>query len=54
MDDNLCRINSVKPDKCRTFPYEWVNSDSVSVCPALADVMTPNFDRFDIEAPNVL
>lgn len=34
-DDNLCRINPVKPDKCRTFPYEWVNSDSFEVCPGL-------------------
>lgn len=23
--DNLCRINPVKPDKCRTFPFEWTN-----------------------------
>lgn len=33
--DNLCRINPVKPDKCRTFPFEWRNPDSSSVCPAL-------------------
>ena len=31
--DNLCRINPVKPDKCRTFPFEWVNPDSATVCP---------------------
>lgn len=36
--DSLCRINSVKPDNCRTFPFEWTNPDSDSVCPALADV----------------
>ena len=30
------RINPVKPDKCRTFPFEWVNPDSVEVCPGLA------------------
>ena len=35
--DNLCLINSVKPDKCRTFPMEWTNPDSHSVCPALLD-----------------
>ena len=34
-DDNLCRINPVKPDKCRTFPLEWTNPDSKDVCPAL-------------------
>ena len=32
---NLCRINPVKPDKCRTFPYEWTNPDSADVCPAI-------------------
>lgn len=30
--DNLCRINPVKSDKCRTFPFEWVNLDSATVC----------------------
>ena len=34
--DNLCRINPVKPDKCRTFPQEWTNPDSDKVCPALS------------------
>ena len=37
--DNLCRINSVKPDKCRTFPLEWTNPDSSDVCPALSSLM---------------
>jgi len=36
--DNLCRINPVKPDKCRTFPFEWTNADSTDVCPALSSV----------------
>ena len=35
-EDNLCRINPVKPEKCRTFPFEWTNPDSVEVCPGLA------------------
>lgn len=35
-DDNRCRIHPVKPDKCRTFPFEWANPDSAEVCPALA------------------
>ena len=34
--DNLCVINPVKPDKCRTFPFEWANPDSGDICPALA------------------
>lgn len=34
-DDNLCAINPVKPDKCRTFPFEWRNGDSSDICPAL-------------------
>ena len=34
-DDNLCRINPVKPDKCRSFPFDWVNPDSNEVCPGL-------------------
>ena len=37
--DNLCRINSVKPDKCRTFPFEWTNPDSAEVCPALRPML---------------
>lgn len=32
-----CRINPVKPDKCWTFPFEWTNLDSTSVCPGLAE-----------------
>lgn len=35
--DNLCRINPVKPDKCRTFPSEWTNPDSAEVCPVLGE-----------------
>lgn len=35
-EDNLCAINPVKPEKCRTFPFAWRNPDSATVCPALA------------------
>ena len=35
MEDNLCCIHPVKPDKCRTFPYEWTNADSTQICPSL-------------------
>ncbi len=34
-DENRCRIHAVKPDKCRTFPYDWTNADSHEVCPGL-------------------
>lgn len=34
-EDNKCQIHPVKPDKCRSFPYEWTNSDSGEVCPGL-------------------
>ena len=34
-EDNRCRIHPVKPDKCRTFPYEWTNSDSYEICAGL-------------------
>lgn len=34
-EDNRCKIHPVKPDKCRTFPFEWMNVDSAEVCPAL-------------------
>ncbi|MBO5941122.1 MAG: YkgJ family cysteine cluster protein [Kiritimatiellae bacterium] len=33
--DNKCRIHKVKPDKCRSFPYEWTNKDSCEVCTGL-------------------
>ena len=35
--DNRCLIHPVKPDKCRTFPYEWTNADSTEVCPGLRE-----------------
>ncbi|MBR3221436.1 MAG: YkgJ family cysteine cluster protein [Kiritimatiellae bacterium] len=39
---NRCRINPVKPDKCRTFPFEWTNPDSAEVCPELRAVADMN------------
>ena len=37
LDENTrCRVNPVKPDKCRSFPFEWTNLDSNAVCPELA------------------
>jgi len=36
-EDNLCKINAVKPDKCRTFPFAWTNANSSEICPALAN-----------------
>lgn len=43
--DNRCRIHPVKPDRCRTFPYEWRNTNSFSVCPALAALRPPSRPR---------
>lgn len=40
-EDNLCRINPVKPRKCATFPFEWRNADSEEVCPGLANCRAP-------------
>ncbi len=40
-DDNLCLVNPVKPDKCRTFPLEWRNADSSEVCPAIGGETAP-------------
>lgn len=37
-ENNRCQIHSVKPDKCRTFPYEWTNADSFEICPALKKI----------------
>ncbi|MBP5509538.1 MAG: YkgJ family cysteine cluster protein [Kiritimatiellae bacterium] len=34
-EENLCKINPVKPEKCRTFPFEWTNPDSSAYCPGL-------------------
>lgn len=36
--DNRCRIHPVKPDKCRSFPYEWTNADSYEVCAGLRNI----------------
>ena len=32
-DDNRCRVYEARPEKCRTFPYAWTNTESVSYCP---------------------
>lgn len=34
-DKNRCRIYPVRPEKCRTFPYEWTNEESAAYCPGL-------------------
>lgn len=39
--DNRCRIHPVKPDKCRTFPFEWRNCDSHEICPGIASLRKP-------------
>jgi Fe-S-cluster containining protein len=35
----LCRIHAVKPDKCRTFPYEWTNATSAEYCEGLKKII---------------
>jgi Fe-S-cluster containining protein len=35
--ENKCAIHAVKPDKCKSFPYEWTNPDSYEVCPGLCE-----------------
>ena len=35
-ESNHCRLNPVKPDKCRSFPFKWTNPDSSAICPELA------------------
>jgi 2-amino-4-hydroxy-6-hydroxymethyldihydropteridine diphosphokinase len=38
-ESNRCRIYPVRPEKCRTFPYDWVNGNSHEYCPALAELV---------------
>ena len=38
-ENNRCRIYPVRPEKCRTFPYEWTNKESTSYCPGLATLV---------------
>jgi len=37
--NNRCRIYPVRPEKCRTFPFEWTNDESFSYCPGLVAMM---------------
>lgn len=34
-EKNRCRIYPVRPEKCRTFPYDWTNPNSADYCPGL-------------------
>lgn len=34
-ENNRCRIYPVRPEKCRTYPYDWVNDNSLTYCPGL-------------------
>ena len=43
------RINPVKPDKCRTFPYEWTNDDSDRICPGLRQTIYHNDNSWQNE-----
>lgn len=37
-DDGRCRIHPVKPDKCKSFPYEWTNPSSTEYCEGLKKI----------------
>ena len=37
-EDNRCRVYRARPEKCRTFPYEWTNGESSSYCPLCRDM----------------
>jgi len=34
--DNACRINPVKPQQCRDFPFGWRTPATVTACPAFS------------------
>ena len=34
-ESNRCRIYAARPEKCRTFPFEWMNDNSADYCPGL-------------------
>lgn len=34
-EHNRCKIYPVRPEKCRTFPYDWVNDNSFDYCEGL-------------------
>ena len=39
--NNQCTINDVKPRQCRSFPFEWRNPDSDTICPAISGAAAP-------------
>ncbi len=38
LEENICKINNVKPMQCRNFPYSWVNDDTEETCPAMKEL----------------
>lgn len=34
-ENNRCKIYPVRPEKCRTFPFDWVNDNSLTYCEGL-------------------
>lgn len=34
-EHNRCKIYPVRPEKCRTYPYDWINDNSLTYCPGL-------------------
>ena len=39
-ESNRCRIYAARPEKCRTFPRDWVNDNSATYCPGLSQCIT--------------
>lgn len=37
-DQGSCTIYPARPMQCRTFPYEWVNEDSLESCAGLRNL----------------
>ncbi|MCX7625520.1 MAG: YkgJ family cysteine cluster protein [Candidatus Sumerlaeaceae bacterium] len=35
LEENCCRIHTVKPEKCRTFPLAWRTRDVLTYCAGL-------------------
>jgi hypothetical protein len=44
-DDNQCRVHSVKPAQCRTFPHTWVRAGANLYCSGLKQLAEKKRER---------